>query len=327
MLDLQRLHRIELVPRPRSHRILGRWVVGPLFDLRGVRVRVEHAERVPREPVIFAMNHTDRFNYLPLQLWLLREQGRFTAVWVKGKYYEHPLIAAFMEHTNQLPTVSRGYLVSRDFLSLHGRAPTEAEYEALRALVDGRADEGTVRSVVPTGTLDRPRNMLGRPFEPGAESYAEAVRALFAAMMRRFVELNRRVFEVGLDLLVFPQGTRSIRLSRGHPGLAHVALDVRRPVVPVGMSGSDRIFPGNSPVPRPGEVVVRFGEPIRYEDVPDLHLPPFEPFSVRAEQAHGAVFQTFVDRIMDRIDALLDPPYRYADDRASDGVRGTARFL
>ena len=42
---------------------------------------------MPDEPVIFAMNHTDRYNYVPFQYGLWQEKDRFTATWVKGKYY------------------------------------------------------------------------------------------------------------------------------------------------------------------------------------------------------------------------------------------------
>ena len=34
-----------------------------------------------------------------------------------------------------------------------------------------------------------------------------------------------------------------------------------------------------------------------------------------------------VDHVMDRINALLDPPYQFAEDLVSDGVQGTNRFL
>ena len=78
----------------------------------GVKIDFEDFEEVPPEPVIFAMNHTDRYNYFPFQYTLWRIANRFTATWVKGKYYESRFVGGFMESMNQLPTVSRGYIIT-----------------------------------------------------------------------------------------------------------------------------------------------------------------------------------------------------------------------
>lgn len=285
----------------------------------GVRIELEHADRVPNEPVVFAMNHTDRYNYWPFQYKWWRDHDRFTATWVKGKYYEHPFVAKFMELTNNIPTVSRGYLVTKDFMQVMGRRPTDDEYKALR----DRSVEGIPREV-----LETPRDMLGRAFDPSRESYAACLDALYRAMMRRFVELNAEAFEKGLDLLVFPQGTRSIRLSRGHGGLAQIALKFRKTVVPVGCSGSDHVYPGSSPVAKPGRIVYRFGEPLSYDSMRAHHIgEDFEPFTAAAEQKHGAKFQSFIDEVMARIDELVDAEYRFDAAAESDGVQGSHRFV
>ena len=46
-----------------------------------------------------------------------------------------------LELANQLPTVSRGYLITRDFLSAVGRTPRDDEYRSLRGWVDAAAVE------------------------------------------------------------------------------------------------------------------------------------------------------------------------------------------
>jgi len=170
--------------------------------------------------------------------------------------------------------------------------------------------------------------MLGRHFDPARESYAEAVNALFGEMMRIFVALNQKALDRGLDLIIFPEGTRSRRLSRGRIGLAQMALKLRRTVVPVGCSGSDLVYPTNSPFPRSGRVVYRFGEPITYEAMAPWHLDEeFEPFTNTTEAKHREVFQSFSDHVMNEINELVDPQYRYADDMSSLGVQGSDRFL
>ena len=75
----------------------------------GVKIELEGVENLPKHPVIFAMNHTDRYNYWPFQYKLWRKTDRLTATWVKGKYYEHPITAAALEWTNNIPAASRGY--------------------------------------------------------------------------------------------------------------------------------------------------------------------------------------------------------------------------
>ena len=326
MLDLPRIQRIRLSGKPRFQRFIGYVLLVPNFNVPPkVKIELEGLERVPTDQVIFAMNHTDRYNYWPFQFRLWRQADRFTATWVKGKYYQHPMMGFFMEKTNNIPTVSRGYLVSQDFKMVAGRPPKDAEYAALRALVQGEtADE----SVIPKTVLETPRNMLGRPFHPSEETYAECMQALFAEMMKRFVELNAEAVDKNLDLLIFPQGTRSIRLSRGHIGLAQIALKLNRPIVPVGCNGSNLVYPGSSPVAKGGSIVFRFGEPVLCEDLaPFRPNTDFEPFNPPDESRHREQFRALTDLVMGRINECLDPEYQYATGGESDGVRGVRRFL
>lgn len=328
MLDLDRLDRITLSGSPGFQRFVAYALLVPNYALRGVTVELENADRVPDEPVIFAMNHTDRFNYWPFQLNWWRRHGRFTATWVKGKYYESALVGAFMEMTNNIPTVSRGYLLTKDFLQVMGRRPTDAEYAALRAWVNAVAQgEAHEPGGVPDALLRGPRDILGLRWWPQRESYAEAIDRLFRSMMRRFVGLNDEAAELGLDLLIFPQGTRSKRLSRGRVGLSQIAMHLERAVVPVGCNGSDRIYPGGSPIAKGGHVVYRFGEPIRPGEGAWTGRGTFEPFTAEAERAHGDTFQAYVDSVMDRIDGLLDDEYRFGDTLDAQGVAGSNRFV
>lgn len=331
MLDLARLDRIRLSGAPRFQRVVAYALLGPNYELPPrVRIDFEGQERVPDEPVIFAMNHTDRYNYWPFQYAWWRRRGRYTATWVKGKYYENALVGRFMELTNNIPTVSRGYLITKDFLATMKRRPSDAEYQALRQLVDAAAQKHEVEppALVPGAILNEARDMLGRRFDPSRESYAGAVEGLFRQMMRRFVELNEEAADLGLDHLIFPQGTRSVRLSRGHAGLAQIAMHLGRPVVPVGCSGSDHVYPGSSPVGKRGHIIYRFGDPIRKENASAwVESGSFEPFTAEAESTHRERFQTYVDDVMQRINGLVDPPYQFGTDGDSGGVAGSHRFV
>ena len=46
-------------------------------------------------------------------------------------------------------------------------------------------------------------------------------------------------------LLIYPQGTRSVRLTRGRPGVGQIALHFDLPILPVGCSGGDDATPSD----------------------------------------------------------------------------------
>jgi 1-acyl-sn-glycerol-3-phosphate acyltransferase len=353
MLDLARLERLKLVRRPFSQRFVG-WFLGVNYSrLPGIELDFEDQDRIPDSPVIFAMNHTDRYNYWPFQYTLWQRLDRFTTTWVKGKYYEGRFMASFMESMLQLPTVSRGYIITRDFLSVMKRSPTDREYALLRGVVDARAvgmnAELPAPPDVPEMLLRKARNPMGvayrpNPSDPTEDDYADYICALFHAMMARFVELNTHATRIGLDLLVFPQGTRSKRLLPGRIGISQIALHLKVPIVPVGCNGSDGVYPGASPFAGRGKIIYRIGEPIPYEALSAFHIDePFVPFSAKAERDHAERFQGVADLVVDRIEGLLDPEYRRAEsveaeaaersgekggEEAGDsGERGADRFV
>jgi 1-acyl-sn-glycerol-3-phosphate acyltransferase len=334
MLDLPRLKRIRLMKRPIGQVFFGHTVLAPNYNwFPGIDIRVEGMEKIPSEPVIYAMNHTDRFNYFPFMYKMWKLKQRYITVWVKGKYYESPLVGNFMELTSNLPTVSRGYIITKDFTLTMGRRPKQAEYDILRGLVNAEAapdgDPSTIDvSAIPTRLFDTRRDILGLDFDPSEASYAVGINRVFTAMMAEFVRLNERSFELGLDLLVFPQGTRSIRLPRGRTGMMEVALRYRKTIVPIGCNGCDLVYTGSLPIGKSGTIVYRIGEPIPYEELSEFHIhEDYEPFSAEAEHRHHDKFQGAVDLVMDRINDLLEPEYQFSDDLESTGVRGVSRFV
>jgi 1-acyl-sn-glycerol-3-phosphate acyltransferase len=82
------------------------------------------------------------------------------------------------------------------------------------------------------------------------------------------------VLERGEAFGIYPEGTRSRdgRLYRGRTGVAHLALTAGVPVVPVGLTGTERLQPIDARLPRVVPVTVAFGRPIevagRYDGVP-----------------------------------------------------------
>ncbi|MFK7988956.1 MAG: lysophospholipid acyltransferase family protein [Sandaracinaceae bacterium] len=322
MLDLDLYRSIRLTLKPPVQRFIAD--VYLRFDYRKVDIEVHGADRIPEGPVLYAMNHTDNFNYWPFQYWMHRNRNRYTATWVKGKNWEREPVRSFMRLTNNIPIVSRGYLISRDFVAAVGRRPEPDEYRRLRDAVNRGAP---LPADLPGALSSLPRDMFGRTFEPRRERYVDGIEAIYTQMMRWFVGLNHWAFGMGLDVLVFPEGTRSVRLSRGRIGVAQAALAFGVPVVPIGCSGCDLVYPTDSAVSKPGRVTYRVGEPILPARFDDLRpAVAFEPFTRDAEHRHHVAFQSVADRIMDAIDPLLDARHQRTDG-CSDGSTGVDRFL
>jgi 1-acyl-sn-glycerol-3-phosphate acyltransferase len=103
----------------------------------------------------------------------------------------------------------------------------------------------------------------------------------------------------GRPIAMFPEGTRSRtgHLRDGKPGAALIAMRSGAPIVPAGVSGTHRIFPGRSRWPRPTRVRIRIGEPFTLPHQPSGRLD-------REALAAGT------ERIMSAIEELLPPDQR-----------------
>ena len=75
----------------------------------------------------------------------------------------------------------------------------------------------------------------------------------------------------GVSVLFFPEGTRSDdgRLLPFKKGGFAIARQLDLPILPVSITGSNRILPKACLFPRPGTVRVRFHPPIVPSDFPD----------------------------------------------------------
>lgn len=100
----------------------------------------------------------------------------------------------------------------------------------------------------------------------------------------------------GRPIALFPEGTRSRdgHLKAGKSGAAFLAMRSGAPLLPVGISGTHRLFPGRSRMPHPSRVAVRVGEPYTLEHVPEGRID------------RGAL-EAGTELIMATIEALLPP--------------------
>ena len=100
----------------------------------------------------------------------------------------------------------------------------------------------------------------------------------------------------GKPIGIFPEGTRSRdgRIREGRAGATLLAIRSGVLIVPVGIAGSHRLFPGDSRLPRRSRLTFRIGEPFRLEHQPSGRI-------------DRGVLAAGTERIMERIAALLPP--------------------
>ena len=85
------------------------------------------------------------------------------------------------------------------------------------------------------------------------------------------IDTSVEKLEMGRNLVVFPEGTRSKdgKVGKGKTGVALIAAMAQVPVIPVGIN-----FEGKLKFRR--KVVVRFGKPIRPEELAVTSVSPKE---------------------------------------------------
>lgn len=330
MIDLDRLRHTRLYRWPLAQILVGNLFLAPDYRLpRRTQIKVEGFDNIPRaRGVFFALNHTDRYNYWPFQYAMYRQGGfRYTTAWVKGKYYENRLLAFFLDITGNIPVPSRGYMISTYFRKATGSPPEQEQYQLLRDLVDGKLSLEDTR----VGLTDDSRAFLEEGFaEYEGNTFVERFHAVWDAMTVEVAALTRRALEeYELNVIIFPQGTRSLRLSQGHTGLAQMAQYLGTSIVPVGCSGSDKLYPGGSPSSRGGRVIYRIGRPLEV-DGPELgpyRVPPeILPLTTQAKRTYGDQYHAITQVVMNRINDLLDPEYQFATDTGADGVQSVERL-
>ena len=114
---------------------------------------------------------------------------------------------------------------------------------------------------------------------------------------RKALRQAEQVMAEGLALVMFPEGmrSRSGRLRPAFPGSALIALRSGVPILPIGISGTERIK-GVAWFLRRPEITVNIGHP--------FHLPPASSKLTKEELSR------ITDFMMGRIAELLPPKYR-----------------
>jgi 1-acyl-sn-glycerol-3-phosphate acyltransferase len=166
-----------------------------------------------------------------------------------------------------------------------------------------------------------------RPIDRAAAAYMRATKQL--SVNRAEARAGQDMLEAALRLLqsgglfgIYPEGTRSPdgRLYRGRVGIGWLALNSGLPVLPVAMSGTDRVLPPGRKIPRVTKIGITIGKPLTFEQYRDLPSP--------AQQRRA-----ITDEVMRSIQALSGQEYvsMYASVRkeelaaARNGARSARR--
>ena len=142
-----------------------------------------------------------------------------------------------------------------------------------------------------------------RPIDRITSAYMRATNQL--SVDRAQVRAGQDMLEAALGLLregalfgIYPEGTRSPdgRLYRGRTGIGWLALNSGLPVIPVAMSGTDRVLPPGHRIPRMAKIRITVGKPLTFESYRDL------PSAARQRRA-------VTDEVMRSIQALSGQEY------------------
>jgi 1-acyl-sn-glycerol-3-phosphate acyltransferase len=90
---------------------------------------------------------------------------------------------------------------------------------------------------------------------------------------------------------IYPEGTRSPdgRLYRARPGVGWLAMNSGLPVIPVAMTGTDKVLPPGQSVPRLGKVRIKIGKPMTFGTMAEAAGRPEAPGKARRAIADEVV--------------------------------------
>ena len=307
MIDIDYLKKIKLVPSPMGQRIIAALLLFPNYRIfANVDIQIENIEHIPRdENVIFAMNHTDRFNYWPFQykLWSMKCFS-YTTVWVKGKYYRNALLAKGLDLCNLIPVPSMGYLIEEFYRKKFKQRLDKNVYRAIKDIIDGKYE-----------SIDAYPRKAAEALNALGEQFVDFVRGYYDLIMERVAELSRTALaEKRLNLIIFPEGTRGAQLGEGRTGVAQLALSTGKKIIPVGCNNSDQLYTGSLPFAKSGRIVYRVGEPLSLDNqLREFAIDePFKLFSKESQRKHKRQFEEVTRIVMENINKLLDEKYRHA---------------
>lgn len=149
-------------------------------------------------------------------------------------------------------------------------------------------------------TCPRPIGFIAKK-ESMANPFIRFLAHIYSAIPvdRSRLDLNTARVAIGLlhsgtPIFVTPEGTRSPdpALRPFKSGYLKLAASARVPIVPVGIRGTFQVLPRHHRFPRPGRIVVHYGQ-------------PYTGFLESPEELHGAALEDHNACVRDMVRALL----------------------
>jgi 1-acyl-sn-glycerol-3-phosphate acyltransferase len=209
---------------------------------------------------------------------------------------------------------------------------TDQEYRCFRDLVDsGAGQEELEKHWEKTQSTDLLQvcRVPRRDYKPASEPYSAFIRRWMGRLMALVeAKTTEALFQKENNVIVFPQGTRSLRLLPARTGMLQFAIRHQVDVVPIGSNGCERLYPGASPLAKGGRVVYRIGKPLTMDgEFRDLQIEaPYIPFTQQADPFEET-FQRAAARVTTAIDDLLDEPYKLEKTAGMAAVSEVGRLI
>lgn len=299
---------------------IGKYIFG--YGWRA-KVVFENLENLPRTPCIWVSNHVHYFDWWPFRCYM-EERGYTATSIVKPRPYQYPAARWFLNTGGNIPVASRGYLIAGDFKSQIGRKPSSEEYASINDFV--RKNVPLPQTPVFEKLQEGPRNILGVPYDPQTQSYAEGLKNCYWKMGQESIRIVEEAVEADHSIHIYPQGLYSTRLTKGRIGALQIAAQTGLPIVPIGFNGYQTVYPNpRSPFCKKGTITYRFGKAYhpKIDDLPD----DFTAFHPKYEQSEKHILERETQIAMEKINALLDPECQWDNNPEGDGLKGNDRFL
>ncbi|MBA2554830.1 MAG: 1-acyl-sn-glycerol-3-phosphate acyltransferase [Geodermatophilaceae bacterium] len=125
------------------------------------------------------------------------------------------------------------------------------------------------------------------------------------------LETGARILSEGRLFSLYPEGTRSPdgRLYRGKTGVARLALSAEVPVIPVVMSGTDKVQPLGRVIPRIHKVRIKIGKPLDFSRYHGMSGDRFVERSMTDELMYELMMlsgQEYVDMYASKVKLEMD---------------------
>ena len=212
------------------------------------------------------------------------------------------MLAKGLDICHLIPVPSMGYLIEEYYRKHFQKKMDRGLYRTVKDIIEGKIAEFGPNE---RGALDAIQAM--------GDNFAQFVHEQYDGIMEKVAALSRSaLLEKNLSVIIFPEGTRSVKLAEGRTGIAQLALNTEKKIVPVACNNSDEVYTGSLPFAKSGRITYRVGEPLSVQDkLKEYRITePFRLLSRESQKRYKAQFEGVTRIVMESIESMLDAKYR-----------------